>query len=205
MSTAWRVAIVLLSLGFLVEAVLIVALLRQTGEVLLSIGPRPDALPQGGPKPGAVVGIPDLAVANVPKLLVFSAGMCSACRELTPRLRWLNSVYGPNAAHGHQVDVVAIVTDASTEIGGRYQAELDGLARTDLGFLVKQWEVPATPFVVALDRDHRVQAAEIVRSADDLETLATVNLGISPVTNGSAEGEAEQRLGIIQPIGDRQP
>lgn len=93
--------------------------------------------------------------------------------------------YGPQAEHGHQLDFVAVATDGIGEDAPEHVRELAGFARTDLVALMKDWEIPFVPFVVALDGERRVVRAAAVTEPDELETFATIGLSLQPVAADS--------------------
>lgn len=181
MSTTWRVVIVLLAVGFVLEAVVIVALMRQIGSILLGVGPMRAPTPPPGPEVGTVVEVPGLEPAELPALLVFVSSQCPACAAVAPRLRWMYDTYGPQSEHGHQLDFVVVATDGFGEDAPEHVREVAGFARTDLVALMKDWEIPFVPFVVALDGERRVVRAAGVTQPDELETLATIGLSLQPM------------------------
>lgn len=191
MSDTWRIVVVLLAAGFLVEAVVLVALMRQVGAVLLRVGPTRAVDVPGGPKVGTMVEVPGREPTGRPALVVFTSSACEYCKALVPRLRWMHETYGPGADHGHQLDLIAVGTDGSAELRAEHARELDGFARTDLITLMQDWDIPGTPFAVALDAEQRVKGAEVVNTPDELETLATIGLELQPVPAG-ASGDGEQ-------------
>lgn len=178
MSDTWRLVVLLLAAGFLIEAVFLVAVMRQMGELLLR-GVGPTAMPvAGGPELGTSVEIPGVDDRVRPALVVFTSSLCEQCRILEPGLQQIHSLYGPDAHDGHQLDLVAVLTDANPTGRAEHARELGGFARTDLIALMQDWSVPGTPFAVALDSDHRVRGAEVVNSQLQLEMLAVEKLGV---------------------------
>lgn len=76
MSDTWRIVVVMLAVGFLVEAVLLVATMRQVGGVLLRVGPIGAVDVRGGPKVGTVVEVPGRERTGRPALVVFTSSAC---------------------------------------------------------------------------------------------------------------------------------
>ena len=161
MSGIWRVVVVLLAAGLLIEAVFLVALMRQVGNLLLQGGAARVNVP-AGPKAGAMAEIPGRDRTGHPALVVFTSSECEQCRVLLPGLRRIHEFYGPGATAGHQLDLMAVLTDRNVGSRAEHARELGGFARTDLVAPMQDWDVPGTPFAVALDSGMRVRGAEVV-------------------------------------------
>lgn len=170
MSDTWRIVVVLLAAGFIIEAVFLVAVMRQVGLVVLQREPMRAVDVQPGPPLGMLKSLPGVESTKRPALVLFTSSACPHCKALTPRLRQLYADYGPQAHHGHQLDLVAVVTDQNSPSRSEYARELGSFARTDLIALMQDWDIPGTPFAVALDTEHRVQAADVVNTPEQLQT-----------------------------------
>lgn len=202
MSGIWRVVVVLLAAGLLIEAVFLVALMRQVGNLLLQGGAARANVP-AGPKAGAMAEIPGRDRTGHPALVVFTSSECEQCRVLLPGLRRIHELYGPGATAGHQLDLIAVLTDRNAGSRAEHARELGGFARTDLVALMQDWDVPGTPFAVALDSGMRVRGAEVVSTRTDLEMLAVQKLGIAYVQSSEPErAENAVELAIQQVTGD---
>ena len=116
MSGIWQVVVVLLAAGLLIEAVFLVALMRQVGNLLLQGGAARANVP-AGPKAGATAEIPGRDRTGHPALVVFTSSECEQCRVLLPGLRRIHELYGPGATAGHQLDLIAVLTDRN--VGAR--------------------------------------------------------------------------------------
>jgi len=172
MTEGWRIVVLLLAAGVLIEAVLLVAVMRQLGSLLLHVGPmKPEPFP-GGPKVGELLTLP--GNGKRPSMVLFTSAGCSICDGLRPGIRRIHADYRD------QLDVVAIVTDKDAQERAEHAQKLGSFARTDLIALMQDWKIPGTPYAVALDSRHRVKGAGIINSADQLETLAVVALGGEP-------------------------
>ena len=205
MSEIWRVVVVLLAVGLLIEAVFLVALMRQVGNLLLQGGVAGANVPTG-PKAGAMAEIPGRDRSGYPALVVFTSSECEQCRALSPGLRRIHELYGSRATAGHQLDLIAVLTDRNVGARAEHARELGGFARTDLVALMQDWDVPGTPFAVALDSGMRVRGAEVVNSQTDLEMLAVQRLGIAYVQSSEPErAENAVALAIHQVTGDGSP
>lgn len=177
MSETWRIVVVLLAAGLLIEGVLLVAVMRQVGELLLYGGPV-NVNVSSGPKADTVVDLPGGQRTGRPALVVFTSSACEQCKALEPGLQQIQAVYGPDAAEGHQLDLIAVLTDRNLDSRREHARELGTFARADLIALMQDWDVPGTPFAVALDAQHRVKGAEVVNTQVQLEMLVVEKLGI---------------------------
>ena len=151
--TGWWVAAFVAQWVLLaVMAVVIVALARQVGTLHLRLGPRGALeIDDEGPALGeAVLPTPAQAADGSPvviggpggrRIVVFSSPTCSVCRELVPAV--------PAAAAAVRV-AAQVVHDEEAE---------------------KAWNVPGTPFVVALDEVGVVRAKGTVNNLEQLEGL----------------------------------
>lgn len=198
MSEVWRIVIVLLAAGFVVEAVLLVAVMRQVGELLLHGGPSRTNVP-AGPKLGTVIDVAGREDNGRPALVVFTSSGCEHCEAIEPALERIHAVYGPDAPNGYQLDLVAVLTDRDATGRQKHAERLGGFARTDLTALMQDWDIPGTPFAVALDSKRRVKGAEVVNGRTQLEMLAVEKLGLvwvaSPEATVDASSLAIQHVG----------
>jgi thiol-disulfide isomerase/thioredoxin len=196
MSETWRVVMVLLALGVVVEAVFLVAVMRQVGSLLLVVGTtRPLDLPVG-PKIGEVQELPGYERGR-PVLVAFVSPDCQQCRSLLPGFRRLQTAYGD------QLELIAVVSHADAQARTKYAREIGTFARTDLPALMQDWEVPGTPFAVALDASHRVRGTGIVNTLDQLETLAVTALAIAPASEQPDHGGENGAADAFATDGDR--
>lgn len=157
MSTTWKLVVVLLAGGLVTEAVLLVAVMRQMGSVLLQLGPmRPEALPVG-PKVGETKELP--GQTGRPALVLFTSG-CTICESMLPGFRAVRRDYA------NQLELFAVVTHKDPRERADYARRLGDFARTDLLGLMQDWEIPGTPYAVALDEDGVVRGAGVINSID---------------------------------------
>jgi thiol-disulfide isomerase/thioredoxin len=199
MSNTWRIVVVVVAAGVVIEAVFLVAIMRQVGTLLLAVGPsKPIDLP-GGPHVGAVKNLPGYENGR-PALVLFTSPGCPICDTLTPGFRRMHAEYGS------QLDVVAVVSHPDAQSRAEHARELGTFARTDLPALMQDWDIPGTPYGVALSAGRQVRGAGIVNTLDQLETLAVVALGVEPVPpEGSEETGATPALVIEHADADRSP
>ncbi len=178
MSETWRIVVVLLAVGVLIEAVILVAVMRQVGELLLHGGPTIRAKALRGPEVETTVDVPGRKPTGRPALVVFTSSACEQCQALEPGFKRIHALYGPDADNGHQLDLVAVLTDRDANGRAEHARELGPWARTDLIALMQDWKVPGTPFAVALDGEHRVKGAQVVNTQMEIEALAVETLGV---------------------------
>lgn len=197
MSDAWKAVVVAIGAGMVLEAVILFAMMRQMGELLLNgVGPgRPRV--SGGPPRGAVVDVPGHEPAGRPTLVVFTSSECEQCRVLVSGLQQLDALYGPDAEEGHQLDLVAALTDRDVTSREEHARELGSFARTDMLSLMQDWDIPGTPFAVALTGEHRVEAAEVVNGQLHLEMLAVEKLGVLFVPRED-DGQAPETADLLE-------
>lgn len=176
MNSTWQVIVLILAAGVIVEGVFVVALMRQVGELMLNgtpTGPRRSF----GPRLGVQLNLPGRVDEERPALVVFTSPGCQQCKVVAPFLAGVHAAYGPGCRFRHQLDLIAIVTDQDPIIRQQYVDDLGTFARADLVELMQDWDVPGTPFVVALDANNIVRASELVNSQMQLEMIAVERLG----------------------------
>lgn len=168
---AWQALVALLAIGLVFEGIVIVALARQVGTILLQIAPpRPGGM-EGGPTIGEAVAVDTFGMAEgTPTIFMFLSPDCVPCREFVPSIPVA-------AAHYRDVKFVPIVLSDEEGKRNEYAQTLHFPARTDLSSMQEKWNVPGTPFAVGLDSDGIVREKGVVNNLDQLESLAeTVQL-----------------------------
>jgi thiol-disulfide isomerase/thioredoxin len=161
----WQAIVLLLVAFAVVQTVVLIGVMRQLGGVLLQLRPaRVGELPGQGPEMGLETNIPGLNYGR-PGLVLFVAPGCGLCRPLLPAIAALRRAYG-------EIDVVAAVIGQDEAKRNEYALEVGEGARSDLAHLEKDWNIPGTPYVVAVDRESRTYASGVVNSLDQLDTLA---------------------------------
>jgi thiol-disulfide isomerase/thioredoxin len=165
----WHAITLALSLVAVVQALFLVAVMRQVGRLTVRLGPgRVGAVEHGGPAVGSVVELPgvELAPANV---IVFVAPGCGPCEKLIPSLRALYSSYP-------DVNVAVAVVGGDEPSARRLVDELRELARPALEELFSAWEIPGTPFAIALNDKGRVRMTGVVNNLEHLEVMVAAAL-----------------------------
>jgi hypothetical protein len=136
-------AVGILTLAVAALTVLVLALYRQVGVLALRIAPRHALeLEDEGPELGAEAPDLDALARDGDELVAFLGAGCRVCHELEPSLRAL-------AREGLPVHLVYDVEDEDA---------------------ILAWEVPGTPFVVAVI-DGRVVAKGTVNTLEEIEGL----------------------------------
>jgi thiol-disulfide isomerase/thioredoxin len=155
--------VILLVVAVVVEAFVLLALMRQVGTVLRHVRPPRPGSQFGGPERGTVLDVPDF-IEGERAVLVFTAPNCPSCKSLEPALR-------PVAEH-YDLELVPILVGGSDEQRDQYARSLEVPARTDLSHLYDEWTIPGTPFAIGVDPAGKVVESGIVNDLDQLEALA---------------------------------
>jgi hypothetical protein len=177
--TIWQVLLFLVVVAVVIEALMILALMRQVGGLMLQVRPGRVGELDGGPAIGSHVTIPGVELVK-PTLVSFVSPNCGMCEEVGKAIPVV-------AANYPELEVLSIVGGAVGPDRDRYLAMLGRGARTDLTQMLERWEVPGTPFVVAIDADGYVQRSGIVNTLDQLESLAET------ITAGATESSVPSR------------
>lgn len=182
MDDVWFAAFGLLALLSVLNALMLVATMRQVGVLHQRVRPT-GAGAANGPAIGARLpalalqavndrasGVP--SAAKTVTLLAYVAPGCSLCGELLPSFE----AFGRNAPEAVQV---LLATDAPPDKAAEYAEENDvkmPLVRADN--LAREWHIPGSPYVVAVRQDDsqtlRVLSAGVVNSLEQLEDVAAV-------------------------------
>jgi methylamine dehydrogenase accessory protein MauD len=162
--------------------VLLLALTRQIGVILVRLGPTVARETVDGLTVGALldpVVLRDVGgsehrvgpAAYGSTLLLFVAPGCQTCRELVSGVRAFAAQYA------HDVRTLAISTAAPTDLDEFYLSRLSPTVPyiRDRAF-ADQLLVKATPFAILLDAQNRVTSKGIVNSLEQLESLLAVEV-----------------------------
>lgn len=183
-SSIWHLITLLLLIFAVVEALVLIGVLRELGSVLARIAPPHPGSVEAGPRPGQrLERLEDLGLVP-PAVAVFVAPGCAPCAELTPALPTVRR-------HYPDLHVVPIVTGSGDDARQSYAAGLGLPARTDLSQLLVEWLIPGTPFAVGIDRNGVVASAGVVNNIEHLEALCeAAELGFeAPPTSSTQEGD----------------
>jgi hypothetical protein len=165
--TVWQVLLLLTVAAVILEAFVLVGILRQVGTILLQVGPAQYGEVEEGPAVGTQVDA-DALETEAPSVLLFVSPTCQFCKPVSNALPTLRRRY-----RGLRFVPVVIADEGPTK--HRYAAGLGDGARVDLDHLYEQWGVPGTPFAVGV-RGGRVRTAGVVNNLPQLETMADVML-----------------------------
>ncbi len=177
MEGLWFVSYIGLWIVTLIQACILVALLRQVGLLHLRLQPAGARTTNIGPEIGT--RLPEIQVNDIfgdlvpvvshsrARLLLFIAPPCSACAELLPGAKTLAR------SERTRMDVVFLTAFEDQEVN---QAYVEQHALTDLPYvasahLAQEYGVLGTPYALAIDADGIVRAKGIVNHIEHLESL----------------------------------
>lgn len=162
----WKTLVIVLVAGVALEALILIAIMRQLGGIILQL--RPARLGEvehdEGPEVGLEVNIPGLLEGRA-AIILFLSTECRICTPLLPAIRVVARRY-------QDLEVLTIVAGDDDEERDRFARESGVQSRSDLLGLDRDWNIPGTPFAVAIDREGRVHARGVANSLDQLESLA---------------------------------
>jgi hypothetical protein len=175
MSGGWIALMIALWLMVVALAVLVLGLISRVGQLERSALAKPEARrPVGGPQPGSRLPVvPRHERLAAPsgnaseRLILFLSSSCGPCTRLADELR--------AAAIDEAMDALAPAGPALLVVTDRDGVEVFGdLAVSELvvqpdGELTLAWDVPGTPFAVAVDE------TGVVRASGFASTLARFN------------------------------
>lgn len=182
MDELWFAAFGLLALLSVLNALMLVATMRQVGVLHQRVRPT-GAGAANGPAIGARLPAPpleavngsvsgDLYAAEAVTVLAYVAPGCSLCTDLLPSFE----AFRKSAPSTMQI---LLVTDAAPSNAAEYAEENSfkmPLVRADN--LARDWQIPGSPYVVVVRQDDaqtlRVLAAGVVNSLEQLEDVAAV-------------------------------
>jgi hypothetical protein len=183
MGLIWQVLILLLGVGVVLEALILIAVMRQVGGILMQLRPaRVGEIEGEGPEVGRALEFPGLDKSR-PAIVLFLSPDCQICRPLLPAIPAVQRDY-------RELEVVTVVTGQDEARRVAYAQQIGESARADLADLMKEWVIPGTPYAVGLDAGGFVNKSGVVNSLDQLESLA--GLLLSGGNAASADGEANE-------------
>jgi hypothetical protein len=188
MSAAWETLVLLEALTLAVVIVILVAVMRQVGGLLVKLNPLEYGEIEGGPVIGSIVDLPEVE-SDTPAVVIFVSPTCSICELLLPGLHAVSADY-------HAVQLVAAVLGSADGISTDLSKQLDGIATINGERLRDEWRIPGTPFAVGLSRAHRVIAQGVVNSLDQLDGLLVRALREDPVDEPRQEELVEATDGL---------
>lgn len=182
METFQTIGIILLAVASLAFFVLLLALIRELGIILVRLGPVYAKPTKEGPQIGERVE--PLEIADLSgkthyirptkfqqQLLVFVAPGCPVCSELLPGLRTLAADYRDRAI------VFAISSSERTpedfDYAKKLQPFVSYICSPDLHH---QFSVDGSPYAILLNADNEVTAKGIANNLQHLESLFSIEL-----------------------------
>jgi thiol-disulfide isomerase/thioredoxin len=176
----WQLIVVLLVVTVVAMAVVLVAVARQVGSLLLQVAPQRPGSIEGGPEIGTAVDVPGLS--SVPAVVTFVSPGCAPCEALGPAIPAI-------ARHYPELTLAVAVVGGDGVERARLVAELAPYARSELDGLDREWDVPGTPFAVGIDPDGVARLSGVVNNLDQLEALAESLLALPPAGEAEAGDE----------------
>jgi thiol-disulfide isomerase/thioredoxin len=160
----WHLLLLLLLGTAVVQGLVLVAVMRQVGTILLQIRPPAPGLMEDGPTVGTTLELPDSEISG-PLVVLFVTPNCAPCGKVVPIV--------PIVARNYPaIEFIGVITGPDESQRLAYADELEGIdVRPDLHFLEERWRIPGTPYAVGLDEQGRVVQAGVVNHLDHLESL----------------------------------
>ncbi len=172
MNELWVTSHLLLWITTILEALLIVSLMRQVGSLLLRVGAAHPFDAGTGPKIGeSAPWVPDperLADERDdtrPILIAFLSTSCSACDDLVPSLNAVSSTYSTHAK------VVAVVRESDSKIEHWRRSRHLKVPVVSSTEAFSRYSISGTPYAFVLDEERLVAARGGVNHIDHLESL----------------------------------
>lgn len=172
MSGLWLASHVLLWVLVVVEAILLIALMRQVGTLLLRVGTSTAFDAGGGPAIGAEAPWVPLEAGDVDggtdgraTMLVFVSLGCGMCDVLAPGLSTIASAY---AASSRVYAIGKEGTDSLDAWARNKRVRVPVLSQPDA---FDAYSVSGTPYAFVIDADGVVRGSGGVNTTDQLEVL----------------------------------
>lgn len=194
MGALWSVTI-LLALVTGLNALAVIALMRQVGLLHLRVRPVPALEGEGGPSPGMKLAFasppwesPEIGPEVERMLLGFFSPTCKVCSPLMPAFQAVASAAGPGEA-------VVLVTEADPERASEYlrsnKVRLPYVAEPNC---FTPNEIPGAPFAVVVDRKGHALASGGVNTLEQIEWVLERSKAPAPADSEPDEDEQPERL-----------
>jgi thiol-disulfide isomerase/thioredoxin len=161
--SVWNVLILAIAVLAVVEAISLVAIMRQVGRLTLQGGAAGMTMRSGGPEIGTIVSLPAVPLSPETLVLFLSSG-CAPCESLAADI-------GQFTAEFPHVRILAALHADDRSMRERIQDSLGASATPELETLFRDWQIPGTPFVVGLNDDGRVRVTGAVNTREQLEVI----------------------------------
>lgn len=182
MPAAWIALVVSLWLLVILLGIVVLGLIRRVDQLEATpVGRRAGDVGRGhGPalrrRPPIVDGYEVLGVERRSRVVLFLSSTCGACDKLSAELLEL----GADPVEAGALDQLGFVVVADDEMKETFsESPWSVVSQTD-GKLSRAWNIPGTPYAVAIDAEGLVQGSGFVA------TLAQVNDVASSLGSGSA-------------------
>lgn len=192
MTDLWLASHVLLWVAVVAQGVLIFALMRQVGSILLRVGPGTVLDGGVGPRIGDVAPWrPEGLSAHVRNsgpstLMAFVSSSCGACDDIVPALNGIARSYADS------VSVLALGRESPSELEQWKRTRRLKIPAVSAPEAFSEYGIHGTPYVFILDRDGLVAARGGVNHVEHLEALLRRCEGIEAQGEGGVEKEEEE-------------
>lgn len=208
MSITWVAAFGLLVVVVGLEALALLAVMRQVGVLSMRIKPVP-ALEddESGPEIGTT--LPEISLDPTPRTAAFgdaapfSAGKYSVLLFVAPTCRVCKPLLRPlERLQRHRPDAAMYLL---ADVDGGRADEYAERARVELPFyvapsLLERWNVTGTPFVVVADDERRVLRAGVANTIEQVEFLLDAAAGTDEAAHHAGITEREEALLAHRPL-----
>lgn len=178
----WDASLAALWVLVLVNTIVLVALVRQVGVVLLRVGQVVAPRSSSGPSPGDVLAIPELSrlgsnplrgafdrIADDgehrPRVLVFLSPDCGLCHEMVPAA---NAVAVTYRSRFEVIQVVDLDQDSLLQWVAETKSRTSVIA---VPGVLKNYDIPGTPFACIVGDGDVIMASGWVNHLEHLEAL----------------------------------
>jgi hypothetical protein len=164
MTAIWQVLMLVLVAAVAVQAIVLVAVMRQVGSLQLQIRPSRVGDIEGGPEIGSVVDVAGVDPER-PAILIFISPGCAVCGQVLLAIPAVRT-------HYPEIGLIGAIIGGDKAGREAFAPKVGEIARPDLYALGDEWDVPGTPYAVGLTPGGRVHSCGVVNSLDQLESLA---------------------------------
>lgn len=211
MEGLWLTSYIVLWIFVILEGLVILALARQIGSVLLRLGPVGARMMNAGLKIGETAPPVDafdivqghrLTLGHLrdkSTLMVFVSATCPSCAELIPGLKTLN-----RSEKGMEIILVGSEEDAQANHNFIQKHLLTNIPFIASDDLAKRYQIGTTPYAVLVDTEGKISTKGLVNNMIHLESLLNAHeTGHASIqnliqANESRNGEAQQEASLLE-------
>ena len=152
----------------LLEGVILIAVMRQVGSLLLRVGSikaldAGTGPPLGAPAPWVPAG--SNGQAERIRVLAFLSTHCGACDDVVPALNAVSTSYRDD------IEVLTVISDTTEEID-RWMARVNlRVPLINSGEAFETYEIDSTPYAFVISRDGLVEARGGINHIEHVEAL----------------------------------